>query len=400
MTAPSEALAAEALVADPGYVRLVRWVFTARLVCLLLAAPAGVSGPQVSPTAAVSLCLLAVSSLVFSRSDDLIRVLIRHPLLASVDVAVTLALLFSIGVGQPAALTVICSALVAGLLFPRRALVVLVVPLAVGSLGVPAAVLGSTPEAWPDWLALLAGSPALVLSFSTIGALVRRNVAALIDARHEVAEAVAEVGAADERARLARDMHDSVGKTLHGISLGAQALCRTVGGDPALAREVAASLADSADQAAREARTLLVSLREGQSDRPTVEVVGEVLSRWQEQTGVPARLSAVQAVDAHPTVTQQMAAALGEILHNVAKHASASEVDVQLTGGPAHVELAVTDDGVGFDRDGAAREESDGHFGLRGLRERAALVGGEVDIVSTRGKGTTVRWTASRQPAV
>jgi len=386
----------EALLVDPGYVRLVRWVFTARLVCLALATPAALTEGTSAPVATGSLFLLTISSLVFSRSDRLIAILIRHPLLASLDTAVSIALLTTTSAGQPAALTVVCTALVGGLLFPRRVLVLLVVPLVFGSLGAPAAVLAAAPTSWQGWLALVAGMPALVLGVSVIGSVVQRNVQSMVEARQQAAEAVAAVGAAQERARLARDMHDSVGKSIHGISLGSKALRRMVDRDPDMAKELAGSLADAADQAAREARALLMSLREGQIDRPTVEVVNEVLAEWQAATGITARLVDVAAVDACPTVTAQMVAALREILHNVEKHAHAGTVTVRLTGDAEHIELAVTDDGVGFDVDRARTREAAGHFGLRGLRERAERVGGTVEISSEKRRGTTVRWTARR----
>jgi signal transduction histidine kinase len=386
----------EALLTDPGYVRLVRWVFTARLVCLALATPAALTVATSKPVATLSLFLLTISSLVFSRSDRLIATLIRHPLLASLDTAVSIALLTTVSAGQPAALTVVCTALVAGLLFPRRVLVLLVVPLVVGSLGAPAAVLSAAPMSWQSWLALIAGMPALVLGVCVIGSVVQRNVQSMVEARQQAAEAVAAVGAAQERARLARDMHDSVGKSIHGISLGSKALRRMVDRDPAMAKELAGSLADAADQAAREARALLMSLREGQVERPTVEVVSEVLADWQATTGITAQLVDVAAVDASPAVTAQMVAALREILHNIAKHAEAGAVTVRLTGDPEQIELTVTDDGVGFDLDRAQLREAAGHFGLRGLRERAEQVGGTVEITSEKRKGTTVRWTAQR----
>jgi signal transduction histidine kinase len=240
--------------------------------------------------------------------------------------------------------------------------------------------------------------PALVVGVSVIGSVVRQNVTALIEARIEVAEAVAAAGAAEERARLARDMHDSVGKSLHGISLGAKALRRAIGRDPVLAGELATSVAESADQAAVEARTLLMSLRRGQDDRPTVEVVSEVIERWRQDTGIAARLSAVRVVDAAPAVTGQLQLALSEILHNIAKHAQASQVDIVLAGGPDTIELDVTDDGVGFDPALLRSREAAGHFGLRGLRERAEQLGGTAAIESQPGKGTCVRWTASRHP--
>jgi signal transduction histidine kinase len=394
---PAARLGTEWLLTDPGYVRLIRWVFTARLVCLAVAAPAALSSPQ-GVIAPISLCVLTVSSLVLSRSDRLMRTLIRHPLLASVDIAIAVALVMSIPAGQPGTLTVVCSALAAGLLFPAPVLIVLMVPLAVGSFGAPAAVLGAPPDQWQGWLALIAGLPVLVVGVCIIGAVVRHHVEALLEARHQVAEAVAAIGAADERARLAREMHDSVGKSLHGISLGAKALSRAAERDTDQARELASSLAESADRAAREARTLLVALRKGQTDQPTIDVISEVVARWQSQTRVPVRLSTVHAVDAAAYVTSQMTAALEEILHNIDKHAAATRVEVELTGGARFVELIVTDDGLGFDIDRAASREPDGHFGLRGLRERAALVGGEVEITTAKRKGTRIRWTALRQP--
>ena len=91
-----------------------------------------------------------------------------------------------------------------------RLSVLFVSALALGSLGAPRILIGTLPETWTGWLALLAGTPALVVSFVIIGVLTRTAVASAVEAREEVAAAVAAVGAADERARLARDMHDSV----------------------------------------------------------------------------------------------------------------------------------------------------------------------------------------------
>jgi signal transduction histidine kinase len=392
------ARASEPLLTEPGFVALVRWVFAARLGCLALATPAVVADRAVTAGTLASLGLLTLSSVVFALRRPPIRVLIRHPLLALLDTELTIALLFSVPVGQPAALTVVCSALVAGLLFPRAVLVVLMVPLVLACLGAPTAFLLTMPTGWQAWLAVLAGLPSLVLGICVIGSVVRRSTQAMVSARTEMAEALAAVGAADERARLAREMHDSVGKSIHGISLGAKALRRLVVSNPAQAREVAGSIASAADQAAREARALLITLRAGQPDRPTLDVVSELLDGWQRETGVEATLTTVEVVDADPVVNRQLVAALGEILHNVDKHAHAGRVTVQLLRRDDQVELVVSDDGVGFDPARAADREREGHYGLRGLRERAEDVGGTVEISSADQRGTTIRWTALRHP--
>lgn len=389
----------ESLLDDSQFVALIRWVFTARLVCLALAAPAALTGPSATAAASASLCLLTVWSLVVSRSSGLIRTMIRHPLLASVDVAIAVVLLTSIDARQPAALTVVCSALAAGMLFSRRFLMPLMVPLVACSVGASVTALARRPEDWQGWLGLVAGLPVLVVGVCTIGSVVRHNVQATLRARQEVAEAVSAVGAAEERARLARDMHDSVGKSIHGISLGAKALVLTVGRDPQAAQELARALAEAADHAARDARAILVSLRRGQHDRPTVEVLRDLVEQWQRETGLAARLTTVQAVDADPEVTREMAYALGEILHNVHQHAEAHQVEVVLRGDPDLVELLVTDDGRGFDLGRVGEREAAGHYGLRGLRERAERLGGELEMESDEGRGTSIRWTARRAPA-
>jgi signal transduction histidine kinase len=277
-------------------------------------------------------------------------------------------------------------------------LVVLMVPLVLACLGKPTAFLMAMPTSWQAWLALLAGLPSLVLGICVIGSVVRRSTQAMVSARTEMAEALAAVGAADERARLAREMHDSVGKSIHGISLGAKALRRLVVSNPAQAREVAGSIASAADQAAREARALLMTLRAGQHDRPTLDVVSELLGAWERDSGVETTLATVEVVDADPVVNRQLVAALGEILHNVDKHARAERVTVQLLRRDDQVELVVSDDGVGFDPVRAAEREREGHYGLRGLRERAEDVGGTVEISSAEQRGTTIRWTALRHP--
>lgn len=387
------------LLSDRGYVGLVRAVAGARLLCLALAAPAVLASGRTGRHALASLALLALSSLVLSQSPRVILLLIRHPLLALVDTGVSIAVLMSVPVGQPATLSVVCTALLAGLVFPPAVLVVLVVPLVVASLGAPSALLGAAPTTWQGWLALLSGLPVLVVGVCLVGATVRQSTQALILARHEVAEAVSAVGAADERARLARDMHDSVGKSIYGIALAAKALRRTVLVDPAGAHELAGALADAADQAAREARTLLLALREGQTDRPAVDVLTEVLAVWQDSTGIPTVLEQVEVVDADPAVTAELVAVLGEILHNVGKHAQASAVHVALVGQGPLLELRVTDDGVGFEPTTTPGREASGHFGLRGLRERAEQLDGTTTITSAPQKGTTVTWTARRHPA-
>lgn len=395
---PRSLAATPVMLDEPYFVNLVRWVFTARLVCLALAAPAAMFSTGAVGLATISLILLAGLSLFFSRNTKAIRHIIRHPMLASLDVVLSVALLITLAIGQPAALAAVCSALVVGLLFPRQILLLLIVPLIFGTLAAPVMLAGDQPDTLLGWLTVMAGLPTLVAGVCVIGTVIRHTFITVIEARQDVVEAMAAVGAAEERARLARDMHDSVGKSLHGISLGARALSRAVDHNPGLVQELATSLAEATEVASGEARSLLMTLRTGQLDRPTVEVINEVLQQWSLQSGIEVTLTAIRAVDASPGVTGQMKIVLEEILHNIEKHALAGRVEVRLEGAADEIVLVVADDGCGFDVDLAAMRETDGHFGLRGIRERAEQVRGTATIRSQPGEGTTVTWTARRQP--
>ncbi|WP_114559448.1 sensor histidine kinase [Desertihabitans aurantiacus] len=381
---------------EPHFVNVVRWVFTARLVCLALASPAVFASRDAGWPSVLALTGLTVTSLLFGRSPGAIRRVLRHPILASLDVALSVLLLVTSAVGQPAALAAVCSALAVGLLFPRRQLALLMVPLSLGALTSPTLLAPSAPDGLLEWLSVLAGLPVLLAGVCVIGTVIRYTFVSVLAARRDAAEAMAAVAAAEERARLARDMHDSVGKSLHGISLGARALSRAVEHRPALVQELATSLAEASEIASGEARSLLMTLRTGQVDRPTVEVVNEELQRWSAASGVEVELSTVRAVDASAEVTAQMRTALREVLHNVEQHARASRVQVSLEGGADEIVLEVVDDGRGFDLADVPERERAGHFGLRGVRERAEQLGGTATISSQPGGGTTVRWTARR----
>lgn len=390
---PTQAVSLE-LLRDAHFVLVVRWVYTARLVCIAVAAP--IAALHGSPLAIGSLLLLTIATLMWSRSGRLLQLMITHPLMGSLDVALSVVVLLGVTDAQPWTLTAVCSALGAGLLFPRRLVWLLVLPLALGAMWAPT-LLAAEPG-WEDWLAALSGLPALVVGVALIGAVIRQSTLARVAAQAEVAETLSAIGAAEERARLAREMHDSVGKSLHGISLTAYAMRRAVDHQPELLPDLADGLASASQTAAAEARRLLIALRQDQHDRPTVEVVEERLRAWSQQTGIVAQLNQIAAVDADPRVTTELVLSLQEILHNIEKHAAASTVRVALRGGPDEIELEVADDGVGFDPAVLAEREREGHFGQRGLRERAEALGGSATITSRPGGGTTVCWKARRQP--
>jgi len=203
-------------------------------------------------------------------------------------------------------------------------------------------------------------------------------------------------GVAEERARLAREMHDSLVKSLHGVAMMADALPAWVDASPDRARVQAHTIADTIKRATKESRELLVAMRRADATAAPPELVRTIVERWRVATGRQADL----VVEGRPTLptesAYELAAILGEALENVDRHTPAgTRVTVRLRDQDSWVTLQVEDDGTGAPADIAGLSQH-GHFGLLGMRERAARVGGAVLLESAAGHG--VRMTA-RLPA-
>ncbi|MBQ1027851.1 sensor histidine kinase [Micromonospora sp. C95] len=197
--------------------------------------------------------------------------------------------------------------------------------------------------------------------------------------------------AASERARLARELHDSVAKTLRGVSFAAVALPTLLRRQPDLAEELASTVSAGADTAIREARELLTGLRKDALDRPFAEHLRQVCRGWTEWSRVPTRLDVSAVEEPTPAVRYELTHILDEALENVARHANATLVQVSLRQRAGRVVLTIQDDGVGFVPPGELTElSSSGSFGIIGMAERAQTVGGSVHVDSLGGSGTTV----------
>jgi signal transduction histidine kinase len=210
------------------------------------------------------------------------------------------------------------------------------------------------------------------------------------------------LAAQEERERLARDMHDSLAKTVHGIGFAALALSRRIKVDPPGAVEDARKLADDARTAAQEARELLSGLR-GRDDAelPLPTAIRSEAARWGERTGIPIGGS-LDDVGPLPTLAlRELRWILREALANVERYAHASRVDVHLRRLGERVVLTVADDGAGFE----APDDLDalagvGSYGLSGMRERARLAGGDLSVESEPGEGCVVSaWVPAGAPA-
>jgi two-component system sensor histidine kinase UhpB len=196
----------------------------------------------------------------------------------------------------------------------------------------------------------------------------------------------------EERRRLARDLHDEVNQALTAILLRLEALAQE--SSPEHTPEVA-ELKRLVNQAMEELLNLARQLRPSAlDDHGLVPAVEAQLKRFSARTGIEVRLR----TDGDPNeLSEVLQTAIyrvtQEALTNVARHAGATVVEVELGSHDGTAELRVRDDGAGFDPGVIARAGSEGPgvgLGLGGMAERARLVGGEFDVRSAPGGGTTV----------
>lgn len=198
-----------------------------------------------------------------------------------------------------------------------------------------------------------------------------------------------ELTIADERARLAHELHDAVAQKLFSLRLTAQAAAALVDRDPERARSELREVTTLAAEAADELRAAVIELRPAALDEDgltaTLRAQIQVLDRAH-----PARVT-FDCQDTRALPPRQEAALLRvaqEALHNALRHAAAARVEVALfRRGPATV-LRVADDGTGFDP--VAVRTAGRHLGLVSMRDRASGVGGGLTVESTPGKGTVI----------
>lgn len=191
-----------------------------------------------------------------------------------------------------------------------------------------------------------------------------------------------------ERARIALDLHDEVNQALTGLVLRIEALRRQA--DPELAVELAETGAVAA-QAMKELLSIARQLRPTILDDLGLEAaLSTLVEELGQRGGIAATFEAVGSIDEVSDDVQLVTYRVAqEALSNAVQHGDPRHVRVRLLGSGTALELRVSDDGPGFDRSGSR----DG-LGIAGMRERALLCGGVLEIDSEPGAGTRVRLRA------
>ncbi len=234
----------------------------------------------------------------------------------------------------------------------------------------------------PDWREL---SPEDLRLLHTIGDLLSIAVE-----RARLYARSSQIGAVEERNRLAREIHDTLAQGLAALTLhleSADALLEC-GANAAKVRATVQRALHLARANLEEARRSVVDLRGAALDGRTLAQALRVLTtEYSTESGPRLRFSAVGAqIPLPPRVEAGVLRMAQEALTNALNHAGARQISLRLVVTPEQLRLTVRDDGAGFDP--AALPA--GRFGLVGLRERAKLLGGTVQIASAPGQGTHI----------
>jgi signal transduction histidine kinase len=360
--------------------RISKVLITLRAFALLVTVLALDASDQ-SASLGLAIVLAAAIGVVPLVSWDFVeRAVLRHPLWLAGEVLLAGTILAATGPDGPFFFFTLGTAVLAGLLFSWMGVGVF------GALLVAAYELALTiwlhDHEGGATLRMAVGIPSLYVVAAAAGAAARRVIENGARADATVAQLAREREREAERARLARDLHDSLAKSVEGLGLIAASLPAQIERDPERAARLAAELAADARATAGEARELMCELRAG-GDLRLVAALEQEVTAARVRAGLGGATTVCPDLDLPPSVCREILLIAREALRNVERHAHASRVDVRLAVDreARRLELEIADDGCGLRVPAGSPElREGGHFGLVGMSERAALAGGTLTV--------------------
>ena len=200
----------------------------------------------------------------------------------------------------------------------------------------------------------------------------------------------------NERMRIARELHDTLLQSFHGLLLRFQTAAYLLPERPADAREQLDGAIVHAAKAITEGRDAVQGLRASTVERNdlaiAIRTLGDALASDASAPKPPDFSVAVEGEtrDLHPIVRDEIYKIAAEALRNAFRHADAERVEVEIRYDDEQFRLRVRDDGKGIDAKVLANQGLDGHYGLRGMPERAGVIGGKLAVWSEVGAGTEI----------
>jgi signal transduction histidine kinase len=199
-----------------------------------------------------------------------------------------------------------------------------------------------------------------------------------------------------ERTSLARELHDTLLQSFHGLMLRFAVVSQLLPERPVEAKEQLDRTMDRAAKAIAEGRDAVQGLRDSTIQTndlaQSINTLGEELATDPAHHGTPAFRVTVEgeARDLHPILRDEIYRVAAEALRNAFRHAQPRQIEVEIRYDNQQFRLRVRDDGKGIDPGVLSGKEPEGHYGLPGMRERGRLIGGKLVIWSEVGAGTEV----------
>jgi signal transduction histidine kinase len=240
------------------------------------------------------------------------------------------------------------------------------------------------------------------LLFLLIGSIIVRLMRAQREQRQALAEAnleltrhattIEQLATSQERNRLARELHDTLAHTLSGLAVQLEAMNSIWSEDPQTAHAMLEQSLETTREGLQESRRAIQALRAS----PLEDLgLSFALRNLAESVAARADLKLDLTLpdhlgDLNPVLEQSFYRIAEQAIANVAQHANATHLTLHLTRDDGRFILKVADDGGGFEVENI---ELDDRYGLRGMRERAQMIGGDLEITSQPGLGTTIQLT-------
>jgi signal transduction histidine kinase len=203
----------------------------------------------------------------------------------------------------------------------------------------------------------------------------------------------------NERTRIARELHDTLLQSFHGVLYRFQAARNMLPGRPAEAKQMLARGMEAAIQAVTEGRDAVHALRASTAVAhdlaDALGAFGAELVQAHEGAETAPRVAINEeghSRELHPIVRHEIYRVAAEALRNAFRHARAQHIDVDIRYGHQEFQLLVRDDGRGIDPE-TLDTLPDGHWGLTGMRERAESIAGNLRVWSALGSGTEIDLT-------
>ena len=231
-------------------------------------------------------------------------------------------------------------------------------------------------------------------------ALTVANQAAITMVNAELYQQAQALAALQERQRLAQNLHDAVNQSLFSAGLIAEVLPRLWDRDQAQARQSLEDLRRLTRGAMAEMRALLAELRPSTlTDADLGDLLRLLGNAFTGRTNIPATVTIVGEGVLPAEVQVAVYRVCQEALNNIAKHAGASKVEINLKHDGTAIELGIHDNGQGFDPE---QTTGFGHYGLSMMREHAEAVGAQLFITSQIGRGSelVIRWRETEKKEV